>query len=475
MSRFSRAIFLVMLVLVSDLFVLREVFPGREFSPTEKTATTSPSIDYPLKNTSIDYNGASVDRPFKIGPLDAAVNYPQRNKPNPSGSLTIHSNTSTMFGNGATRTSTPLLVPMRVWEAWLQHHSADIMKNETLEQLRDRKYVWASYGCPRQAGIATSKFLNSLLVAILTNRTLLVEYGGFMGWVRAGENAREVCFSLVQPASWIPWVNEFPIRKIMNRVPAFTVTSVYQGKAAIARINAGLPVANSSHHHQVVKVDHNANLGRIRGAWSGVLNFGDRYLWEYLNQSLGMSISVNSTMNDLYKYGHYFLYGMLLWNSFPFSEELLYSVREQIMEDNRNYYTIGMHSRHPSTELDGDNVSGEEQCLDNLLQRNITRPCRLFLMADRPVTVKKVAAYAKTKYACETIFITAYDDAKLLNSSSEHGPLAGAPFYQDLAVVSQAQDAYMVRHRSSSSLLIHLIEYHRRMAGKTTELDSCKF
>ena len=45
----------------------------------------------------------------------------------------------------------------------------------------------------------------------------------------------------------------------------------------------------------------------------------------------------------------------------------------------------------------------------------------------------------------------------------EHGPFAGAGYFQDLVVVSQAQSAFVGKPRSSSALVDCVMEYNRRM------------
>jgi hypothetical protein len=46
--------------------------------------------------------------------------------------------------------------------------------------------------------------------------------------------------------------------------------------------------------------------------------------------------------------------------------------------------------------------------------------------------------------------------------TEEHSPLAGAGFFRDLVVVSQARSAFIGSARSSSALVDELIEYDRR-------------
>lgn len=468
------AFFLAMLVFMTqDILVLNKV------TVSSTTILLYQTIDYPIFNRESDYPNISKGLAAVIRLLDMNTTHDTRKKEqDPTAPLPKNAaKPKVVRDKKTTTTNLTTLKPMLFWEEWVRHHSAQVLKQESIEQLRDRKYIRVLFNCPRQAGIATAAYLDGLLLALLTNRTLLVQYGGFWGRIASGENAKEVCFRLVQPAPWIPWLHEFPVRAVFNGTQPASVSALYKGKVAIEKINAGVRVANDASHHRVISLkkslSYTSGLGGVRPGWGQLTNLGNRYPWEFWNQALGMAIPMDAVIQDLYMYGHYFVYGMLLWNSFPFTEELMASVQEQIKEDNDEYYTIGMHSRHSSKTTSGNEVHREQKCLDTLLGRNHTLPCRLFLMTDRPLTLSKVAAYGKEKYGCESIYIPAYDDAKAANFSSEHGPLAGSPFFQDLAVVSQALDAHMITSRSSSALLGHLIEYRRRLAGKTTDIERC--
>jgi hypothetical protein len=45
--------------------------------------------------------------------------------------------------------------------------------------------------------------------------------------------------------------------------------------------------------------------------------------------------------------------------------------------------------------------------------------------------------------------------------TEEHGPFAGAGFFRDLVVISQARSAFIGTSRSSSALVDELMEYDR--------------
>eukprot|EP00977_Amphora_coffeiformis_P003119 scaffold581_cov169-Amphora_coffeaeformis.AAC.9 len=60
------------------------------------------------------------------------------------------------------------LIPKTAFEEWKKYHSADILRAEG--QSTDRKFVLGGYSCPDQA---VHEFIASILIAMVTNRTLL--------------------------------------------------------------------------------------------------------------------------------------------------------------------------------------------------------------------------------------------------------------------------------------------------------------
>ena len=69
-----------------------------------------------------------------------------------------------------------LLLPRRVFEQYKAWHGAHVLRTETREELSKRKYAVAYYSCPQQAGNRLHAFMNSVLHAIINNRTVLYQY-----------------------------------------------------------------------------------------------------------------------------------------------------------------------------------------------------------------------------------------------------------------------------------------------------------
>jgi hypothetical protein len=68
--------------------------------------------------------------------------------------------------------------PVRILrEEYIVWHSDDTLGKEGIYR-DDRKYIVVAYNCPHQAGNGMTLFLNSFLLAVLTNRTLLWQSDG---------------------------------------------------------------------------------------------------------------------------------------------------------------------------------------------------------------------------------------------------------------------------------------------------------
>ena len=183
-------------------------------------------------------------------------------------------------------------------------------------------------------------------------------------------------------------------------------------------------------------------------------------------------------------------------------------------------YTI--HSRHMDTDNDGSNIQEEIRCLKSLLQEKIStmttkndRPitearesrgtagwdihdkkatpiCTVYIMSDRSKTIGLLSKYVRDYHGCAAVVAThnnttiqrepptqpglspredmmlaaridgGGNKSNLPGHYAEHGPNAGAPFFQDLLVASQARDGFIGHcYRSSSQLVRELVQYER--------------
>ena len=422
-------------------------------------------------------------------------------------------------------------LPLQIFQTWQTQHSAAVLRTESPAQLaHQRRYLHAIFSCPRQAGIHMADYTTTLLLAVATNRTLLLEYNSLGLWLQQGQNAPAICQRILQRADWIPDYHEIAAKLVESHPYNTTTTTAtihwmegthYQtGKRQHPNNNNS---NNQQHHYHtasriqdiVDRVDQNLSVHddisahtiihpfRLWGLgvgntaahyFAGRLDLRDVYAGTYFSQTFGLQSSSPAQLllhrqkriHDLYAEGMAFLYGMLWAESFRFTTQLLQSVESLLVppptssknnnpQDQEVHFSIALHSRHAETTDTGANVQPELQCVQQLLQKHNTqhRPCRLYLMSDRTATVQAMlSSSANATTGCTVVRVVTHDDA-LHNTTSttrtnnnrlaEHGPFAGAGYFQDLAVVSQARSGFCAKRRSSSAVIYELMAYRGRM------------
>jgi hypothetical protein len=133
-------------------------------------------------------------------------------------------------------------------------------------------------------------------------------------------------------------------------------------------------------------------------------------------------------------------------------------------------FTIGLHSRHIDSNHNGSSVQNEIECLDLCLdhffktRENDKVPCTVYIMSDRPMAIENLRTYLLPR-KCSVVVAGQMIDPEVNhdtgNKTKEHGPFAGAGFFRDLVVVSQARSVLIGGIRSSSALIDELMDYGR--------------
>lgn len=210
-----------------------------------------------------------------------------------------------------------------------------------------------------------------------------------------------------------------------------------------------------------------------------------------LRQTLLHSTWGRQQCEQLYAWGANFLYGMLYRYSFDFAEQLkkgLLSLPLSEVESNTpksrsndptTTYTIALHSRHRYSSINGCNIEAEWNCLDQMMtrfsaqattttkskrQRPRQRPpqtrFQVSIMSDRVCTIDRLSEQLTALNI--TVLVAAHTTGDSFNE--EHGPFAGVGFFQDWALASsQARSGFIGTTRSSSDLVLELIDYNRKM------------
>jgi hypothetical protein len=378
-----------------------------------------------------------------------------------------------------------LLPPLRVFREWQNHHSVEAIKRNP----HNRTFIIGGYSCPRQAGNLIHEFLTALLQAVATNRTFLWEHRRNTYWRNIGENSEEACDRILQRASWIPSYSERSRTLQLDRPIKMQHNHSHTYPEMRQHLDRGERATDDLSDYQVIlPVKNLQGLSMERTeVWQGLLLLTDYYEAKYLSQMYGMDLIHDDRVQALYSQRVSFLYGMLFRESFDFTEQFLETVSEDWYQQSGNstvvsrsrawrtphthtdppsVYTIGLHSRHTKSSNNGSNVQNEIKCLEYLLtyRENDKVPCTVYIMSDRPKTIENLRTYMLER-SCSVVVVAHIMDPVVNDTGTkteEQGPFAGAGFFRDLLVVSQARSAFIGDVRSSSALVDELMDYGRR-------------
>jgi hypothetical protein len=277
---------------------------------------------------------------------------------------------------------------------------------------------------------------------MIHNRTVLWKYHNT-------SNTEADCQAVLKPASWLPSYDEWRDRLQFQEDP--------------------VPVPNDAScwaHDQTLEIviypqipdilAHNSEI--TRHTWS------DHPLEreDYRAYIRALPDTFQNTTASLYSEGFEFLYGMLYSELFT----LQLPAKPQIVginhseEGDDGTFSLALHSRHTVAADDGSYIPDEIKCLSKLLPFSNSPSCRVYVMSDREKTIELLTEWLLQRN-CSVV--TANHDTGN-GPVKEHGPWAGAGFLQDLELTGKARHGVVGdKHRSSTALLIHIVEYRRRM------------
>ena len=370
----------------------------------------------------------------------------------------------------------------QVLKRYMMMHSVEQLEQECPTRVREhgsleidcpdlarRRFAIGFFSCPQQAGNRIHHFLSAMAWAIATNRTLLWKYYDYDTCRQVGEGydrrictrtgTRESCEEHLNLAPWIP---------------SYDSWSIVSGKWAEASFwSTHYPPAENETRRKHPWREEDRKQAGIDTDERRLLDFGQllgqdfRDLWsrQTRNYLLHTKEARNIARQLLGKanimLGGDYLYGMLFNASFSFSDSLR-STSEPTSHLEEEA-TFAIHSRHTSTKDDGSIVTREVQCLHNMLLDAQRRPCRVYVMSDRPKAVRRISDAVK-EMGCNTTTAKHMKNEIKRSFSLEHGPFAGAGLFHDLAIASQARHGLVGTRRSSTMLLAELIAF-----GKVTD------
>ena len=369
-------------------------------------------------------------------------------------------------GDAVRKHSWPLPVPMQVMEQYIREHSGEALRLDPHPQRR--KYALAFYQCPVSAGNRLHHFWNNLLWAILTNRTVLwkywdqescLAYSHYHKGLCKAANTQDDCAKILDRAPWMASYDEWKPMISFNDTddqPFVVPDHVTMMDDTITlppnyREDWGIDL-ESKYPHKVLVLP------------IGYDKFSD-LASEALQRKLVKTKWARTRVKDLFSLGDDFLYGMLHKYTFQFTKHIRASTQTLLQQhagDDKNFYTIGLHSRHRYPELDGCDIHRETNCLKEILaqRENKTRPVQVRIMSDRPCTMDRLTDWLQArKHSVMTVIHNETSPDKI----AEHGPFAGAAFFEDLALVASSRSALIAMNRSSSDLMRELIVFDHAM------------
>jgi len=360
-----------------------------------------------------------------------------------------------------------------------------------------RQFALCFYSCPNRAGNILHSFFNTFLWAILTNRTVLVQWDA-----DSKENSNSsACRGIVELQPWlgryVDWKHVLPppvpLQLQLTTKPnknkednqqrhhVDTLRQQWQ-KLVQPRVAVFPPIGaiQGKHYKDLERVSWTQDPVRLSKLVSFQKGFVPQYSHNRAAAWWQVRVRARRQRRRLYSLGRNFLYGMLFRACFRVLVKAQQPQRQPLEPTSRHPgISLALHSRHPRATDDGSNVTDEQQCLHQLIrkqQEHILRrqryqdhntSCIVYIMSDRTATVSELSTWLKREYGCHAQSASWKADGSNTTTATsksaqtnEHGPFAGSGFWKDLEWCAQARTGLVADlGRSSSTLLQELMEY----------------
>lgn len=337
-------------------------------------------------------------------------------------------------------------IVMELIENYKRHHSLQALQNS--DWTSEGLFVTGTYSCPYQSGNRLHHFLSAVVFSIVTNRTLLWNYCGEEEGYCPLAGTVESCESVLPRASWIPgYKTDF--------------LSHYSGPAS-----TGAPVAINHKHMRV------NDLIQHKVVDFGIIENNQLKFLATDEASKLLDDASSSNAKKLFGAGRFFAYGALLHACFH--------IQVLTPPPTAADLSFAIHSRHQNNADLGNDVNQEMVCLNNAMKElNIDKEhfqqgkksCTLSLMADRketPVALREKA----NQTGCEVLQASRRAGQSWM---AEHGPFAGAGFFDDLSFAQYAVDGvFTTKQSTASELLLALVAFQRARVLNRRPLLICE-
>jgi len=341
---------------------------------------------------------------------------------------------------------------------------------------RGRRFAVAYYWCPERAGNILHNLFNSVLWGIITNRTVLWRYDPYYR-----ENRIEDCDRILTRATWIPTWDEWSSKLKLE-------------DDDVVPIPIDINRRTYDERHRVVAFPQieDIEFGNVNSRLYRGVSWRDHPLssLQYKLYIDGMPAERKTAAGMLYYEGTNYVFGMLFRECFTFDVERLPAMDASAFVDDERQLnkedgalSIALHSRHPVVGDDGTYLNDEKHCLAELVAEyrsnnnkylTIDRSnCRIHLMSDRTRSIEILSRWVVEEYNCtpmaasyhlspRNVPLQAANYSTRMKKVTEHGPNPGVGFLTELALASRARWGVIGDvHRSSTMLLVELIEYDR--------------
>ena len=410
-----------------------------------------------------------------------------------------------------------------------------------------RRYLVASYSCPIESGNRLHRFMNGVLWAVLTNRTFLWRYQDYDVCEEydegncASEYNRSLivgpvdCEGLIQRSPWIPsyedWRDKLgfeadrsdlvkaEVSHKISKIEHDSGSYPYDGFSVKRKPTGGDLGSNGTTNNSSISIIvvnttgieesfNNDDIRLIRTGKQITLNPGAILTTSPAKNKFLTKAKNLQRLELIRSEGIYFLYGMLFESLFTMDpsldppKDLLHST---FSEEARSIF---IHSRHPGNKM-VNNTYPERFCLKRMLNATAAttdnndtdgstkstnpRPCHVYIMSDRPVTVDLLHKQVRNSTHCTSssrsqvppsiadgsgrshgaganASVSNTETATSVSFRSEHGPRAGRGYWEDIALTTHARNgmiAFSVNSRpfnlvrTSTALIREIVDFRR--------------
>ena len=352
--------------------------------------------------------------------------------------------------------------PLQLMRDYIQSHSQQALERDCLSDgsanhCRERKFVLGFYQCRHNPGLRMHSFMNALVWAVVTNRTLLWHYhdGNTTTTNTCTENTT-TCNNYTQHMC------DSKFLRLRRWLPSF---SEWQ-----SRLDLPLsPVRADGIHERDFWARPYDRPESPPLIWVGdqpTLATGVDLTRPYQRMKLLEEEASRERAKRLFFYGYYFTYGMF--------QEALFTFRgtkpasgENVSVDGK---TFGLHSRHPRHEHERGYDFLENVCIQQLNSTKVkphSTHCTVFLMADKLKRYGKLERSIRMNAGCDVKFIP-------------HTDISDKAYFKDWVFIrDNVRDGFLAPHRRkrggigmrpSSALLREAVEFRRvlEQKGNTT-------